>query len=335
MALETSRRGTQLLPCVEARGWVTYAMPNIVLLAFSWSLQQVILGAMNDIISHGEEEVPPSAVIGSRLFAEHLRIVGKATGLSLNRVLSPEPRCELKECKRCDRELMIWDDGNNVCTINFLLETLALQCKLGEDFCIGMHEVESEVQLPFRVCLARSALRHMLEVYRLGEIVNRSNSGFLTALRQQAIRKPIDHSRIIARARRRANRVVADIQGGLSAITPKFPPSGSRCISPKQVGDLRMLFFHGDQLRKAARGQVDFYVHPKPDTIAFGHYHRLWAFEFGGMVCLITGCWVLTFPKPEIVLFPNIGVAVFKIWPETKALGIELYRYGGSPIEGR
>jgi len=227
---------------------------------------------------------------------------------------------------------MICDDGNNVCTINFLLETLALKCKLGEDFCIAMREVESKVALPFRVCLARSALKHMLEVYRLAEIVNRSNSGFLTALRQPAIRKPIDHSRILARARRRANRVIADIQGGLSHIAPKSPPSGARQVSPKQIGELRIMAFHGDQLRKAARGQVDLYVHPKPDVVVFGHYHRLWVFEFRGMVCLITGCWMLTFPKPEIVLFPNIGGALFKVWPETKALRIQLYKYGGAPI---
>lgn len=272
-----------------------------------------------------------SSVLESKTFADHLTILSRATGLPLKRIFTAEPRCDLRECRRCDREFMICDDGNNVYTINFLLETLATKCKLAEDFCIGIREVESEVQLPFRVCLAKSALRHMLEVHRLGEIVNRSNSGYLAALRRPTTRGRIDHPRILTRARRAANRVVADIQSGLSRITPEVPPSGAQQVSPGSVGSVRVFIFHGDQLSKAARGQVDWYVYPKPDVVAFGHYHRLWGFQFRGMVCVITGCWMITFPKYEIVLFPSIGGVLFKISRVTKAFRIELFRYGGAP----
>lgn len=274
----------------------------------------------------------PSSVLGTKIFADHLNIVGTATGLPLKRIFTTEPRCDLRECERCDRKLIICDDGNNVYTINFLLETLAMKCKLGDDFCIGIHEVESQVRWPFRVCLARSALRHMLQVHRLGEIVNRCNSGFLTALRRRPTGARIDHSKILARGRRAANRVIADIQGGLGRITPRVPSAGSQKVSPKSIGRVRLLSFHGHQLRQAARGRIDWYVHPKPDIVAFAHYHRLWAFEFRGMVCVIGGCWMLTFPKYEIVLFPSIGLPFFEISRMTKAFRITLMRYGaGAP----
>lgn len=280
----------------------------------------------------GGDRVGASSVLGSKEFADHLSFVGTATQLPLQRVFSPKPQSDLEECKGCDRELMVWDDGNNVYTVNFLLETLATKCKLGQDFCIGVSEQQSELVFPFRVCLARSALRHMLEVYRLGEIVNRSNSGFLVAQRQRATRGPIDPSRLLRRAERAANRMVADIRSGLFRITTELHSSSAEQISPKSVGRVRVLAFHGHQLREAARGDIEWHVYPKPDIVTFAHYHRLWVFEYHRMICVISGCWMLTFPKYEIVLFPSIGVPLFEFSRTSKAFRIKLRRYGaGAP----
>lgn len=273
-----------------------------------------------------------SSILESKEFADHLRLIETATGLPLQCIFSAEPRCNPRKCKDCDRELMVWDDGNNVYTINFLLETLGRECKLGEEFCIGVREQQSELIFPFRVCLTKRALRHMLEVYRLGEIVNRSNSGFLVAQRRCATRGPIDPSRLLWRAKRAANRMVADIRSGLSRMTTEPHSSSVEQVSPKSVDGIQVLALHGHQLREAARGDIEWYVYPRPDIVTFAHYHRLWVFEYRRMICVISGCWMLTFPKHEIVLFPSIGVSVFEFFRTPKAFRIKLLRYGaGAP----
>lgn len=268
-------------------------------------------------------------------FTEHLKTLSTATGLRLMDVFSENPQCDLEDCTSCNRNPLVCDQGNNVYTLNFLLQTLASECRLGEDFCLGISQDESEEMLPFRVCLTKTALKHMLEVHRLGEIVNRANSGVLASLRKAAGRPPIKHSTLLRRARREANRMVGDIRHGLSVIAPEQPEAGSRMVSPQLIASTKIFFFHGGELRQATKGKIDWHIWPRPDVLCFAHYHRLWVFEYRRMVCVITGCWMLTFPAYEVVLFPSIGGVLFSVDTSANTFQIKVYRYGTEePIPG-